>query len=90
MSTAATSPMRGTRRAAGGSSEYSTVAITWAPAPAANSISVAPGARLTIRSGACGHLDRAPRVIGDRARRAGMRQTASRSRQTANNASGPI
>ena len=54
MSTAATSPMRGTRRAAAGSSEYSTVAMTWPPAPALNSISVAPGARLTMRSGASG------------------------------------
>jgi len=51
MSTVTTSPMRGTRRAAGGSSEYSTVAINSPPAPAAKSISVAPGARLTIRSG---------------------------------------
>src|SRR6266853_1878682 len=51
MSTAATSPMRARRRAAGGSSEYSTVAITSPPAPAANSISVAPGVRLTMRSG---------------------------------------
>src|SRR6266480_1766015 len=51
MSTAATSPMRSRRRAAGGSSEYSTVAISSPPAPAANSISVAPGVRLTMRSG---------------------------------------
>jgi len=43
--------MRGTFFASVGSSEYSTVAITWAPAPAANSISAAPGVRLTMRSG---------------------------------------
>src|SRR5436853_3324041 len=43
--------MRGTRCAADGWSEYWTVATTCAPAPATNNISVAPGARLTIRSG---------------------------------------
>src|SRR5215469_11620637 len=53
MSIAATSPMRGTARAAGGSLEYSTVAMTCAPAPAANNISVAPGVRLTMRNGGC-------------------------------------
>ena len=53
--------MRGTWRAAGGSSEYSTVATTSRPAPAANSISVAPGARLTMRSGASRTLTLRPR-----------------------------
>src|SRR5215472_5344843 len=43
--------MRGTRFASGGTSEYSTVATTSRPAPAAKSISVPPGERLTIRSG---------------------------------------
>ena len=61
MSMAAPSPMRGTRRAAGGSSEYSTVASTCAPAPALNSISVAPGVRLTMRSGGAGTCSRWPR-----------------------------
>ena len=56
MSIATTSPMRGTCFAAGGSSEYSTVAMTCLPAPAANSISVAPGARLTMRVGVLGRV----------------------------------
>ena len=37
--------------AAAGSLEYSTVAMSCVLAPAANSISVAPGVRLTMRSG---------------------------------------
>src|SRR5215470_5337286 len=44
--------MRVTRFASGGTSEYSTVATTSDPAPAANNISVPPGDRLTMRSGA--------------------------------------
>src|SRR2546430_721206 len=60
MSTAVTSPMRGTRCAADGWSEYWTVAMTCAPAPAANSISVAPGARLTIRRGGLTTVTRWP------------------------------
>src|SRR5882757_8883379 len=51
MSIATTPPMRGTCFAAAGSSEYSTVAMTCLPAPAAKSISVAPGAKLMMRVG---------------------------------------
>src|SRR5215831_7806472 len=64
MSIAATSPMRGTARAAGGSLEYCTVAMTCAPAPAANNISVAPGVRLTMRSGGCATWTTRPRSSG--------------------------
>src|ERR1700674_1039519 len=43
------SPMRGMPAAAAGPLEYSLVPTTRSPAPAANSIAVAPGARLTMR-----------------------------------------
>ena len=44
------------------------------PAPAANSISVAPGARLTIRSGGATHLHRSAEVVRDGAGRGRRRR----------------
>jgi hypothetical protein len=60
MSMALLSPMRGIFFAAAGSSENSEVAMTRSPAPAANSISVAPGAMLTIRRGTCASVTLRP------------------------------
>ena len=46
-----------------GCPEYAMVATSWLPAPAARSIAVAPGARLTMRRGGCADRDIVSEVI---------------------------